>query len=93
MRTGGDNGNDTVRGDENGALWSRMYVDTELPWNVNFRVGRFGVDFEGDKGLVNDYTSLFGDFPHRRIPFAKSFGTVDERLLQAENCQRRQRRC
>ena len=85
MRTGGDNGNDTGRGDENGALWTRMYVDTELPWNVNFRVGRFGVDFEGDKGLVNDYTALFGDFRTDGFRFAKNFGTVDGTLVAGRN--------
>lgn len=88
MRTGRDhagNINTGVPGDNEGSHLSRVYVDTELPWTVNFRVGRFGVDFEGDNGLVKDYTSLFGDFRTDGFRFAKNFGTVDAVLAVGRN--------
>ena len=54
----------TGRGDISGAdtRWDRIFVDTKLPYDINFRVGRWLVDFEGDNGLYWEYDSnpIFG---------------------------------
>ena len=54
----------TGRGDISGAdtQWDRIFVDTKLPYDINFRVGRWLVDFEGDNGLYWEYDAnpIFG---------------------------------
>ncbi|MDY9922164.1 MAG: S-layer homology domain-containing protein [Synergistota bacterium] len=85
MRTGSDNSNDTGRGDLNGARWARMFLDTELPYSVAFRVGRFGVDFEDEKGLYIDNTALFGDLRADGFRFGKKFGSLDTTLVAGRN--------
>ena len=52
------------RGDISGAdtRWDRIFVDTKLPYNIDFRVGRWLIDFEGDNGLYWEYDAnpIFG---------------------------------
>jgi hypothetical protein len=87
MRVGGDSAgpNTDGRGDENGLRWSHLYVDTKLPYDVAFRVGRFAVDFEGDYGMYNDYDALFGDFRTDGFRFKKSWSMMDATLVVGRN--------
>ena len=62
-RTGGDSaGGPDGMGDLEHMRWSHLFINTVLPWDMNLRVGRFGVDFESDYGLYIDNDALFGDF-------------------------------
>lgn len=74
-RTGGDDAGDgDGRGDMQHGIWSHLFVDTMLPWDMNLRVGRFDVDFEGDYGLYIDNDALFGDFRTDGFRLSKSWG-------------------
>ena len=33
--------------------WDRLWVDTKLPWDIDFRFGRLHSDWEGDLGLYD----------------------------------------
>ncbi|WP_455611347.1 S-layer homology domain-containing protein [Cloacibacillus porcorum] len=61
--------------------WDRAYVDTKLPYDVNFRFGRFNFDWEGDLGLYDPYTvnndGTFGDWDVDGFQFAKTWGMFD----------------
>ncbi len=56
----------TGRGDVagNDTRWDRIYVDMKLPYDIDFRVGRWLQDFEGDMGLfwAYDANPLFGSY-------------------------------
>ena len=93
MRVGGDSagnynpaiGNYEGLGDEGGLRWSHIYVDTKLPYDIAFRVGRFAVDFEDDYGLYGDNDALFGDFRTDGFRFKKSWGMMDATLVVGRN--------
>ena len=87
MRVGGDfaGGATNGMGDENGLRWSHIYVDTKLPYDIAFRVGRFTVDFEGDYGMYTDNDALFGDFRTDGFRFKKSWGMMDATLVVGRN--------
>ena len=59
--SGAPEGNDG-RGDLQNMRWSHLYINTKLPYDVDFRVGRFTVDFEDDYGLYIDNDAVFGDY-------------------------------
>ena len=63
-RTGADDAGDDVngRGDLQHMMWSHLFLDTKLPYDIGFRVGRFTVDFEEEYGLYTDNDAVFGDF-------------------------------
>lgn len=77
-RAGGDDTGDSGdgRGDQDHMIWSHLYVDTKLPWDMELRVGRFDIDFEDDYGLYTDDTALFGDFRTDGFRLKKNFGSV-----------------
>ena len=87
MRVGGDSAGPLTNGmgDENGLRWSHMYVDTKLPYDIAFRVGRFAVDFEGDYGMYIDNDAIFGDFRTDGFRFKKSWGMMDGTLVVGRN--------
>lgn len=85
MRVGGDSAGLDGRGDQFGNRWSHLYVDTKLPYDVAFRVGRFAVDFEDDYGLYTDNDALFGDFRTDGFRFKKSWGMMDGTLIVGRN--------
>ena len=45
-----------------GGLWRRVYVDTKLPRDIGFRVGRFEINFEEDYELYYDDEPIFGHY-------------------------------
>ena len=63
---------------ERSFTWDRAYVDTKLPYDVNFRFGRFNFDWESDLGLYDPYTvnndATFGDWDVDGFQFAKTWG-------------------
>ncbi|MEG1604047.1 MAG: S-layer homology domain-containing protein, partial [Cloacibacillus sp.] len=56
--SGADNARDG-RGDLQNMRWSHLYINTKLPYDIDFRVGRFAVDFEDDYGLYIDNDAVF----------------------------------
>jgi hypothetical protein len=64
--------------------WEYFYVNTKLPYDIDFTVGLQPVDLEGDLGLYNDNDAYFGDIdPYQALKFAKSWGIVDFALVFA----------
>ena len=59
-------------------VWDRLYVDTKLPWDIDFRFGRFNFDWESDLGLYDPYTvnndATFGDWDLDGFQFVKHWG-------------------
>jgi len=87
-RTGGDSSGRQVRawGDINdGGRWSHIYVDTKLPYDIAFRVGRFTVDFEDDYGYYIDNDALFGDFRVDGFRFKKTWGMMTATAVVGRN--------
>ena len=64
-----------------------IYVDTLLPWDINFRVGRFVVDFEGDHGLYIDNEPIFGDIRVDGFQFAKTWNNFAAKAVIGRNTQ------
>ena len=85
MRVGGDSAGMDGLGDQAGNRWSHLYVDTKLPYDIAFRVGRFAVDFEDAYGLYTDNDALFGDFRTDGFQFKKSWGMMDATLVVGRN--------
>ena len=72
--------NTTFYGRLNGmnATWARFQITTMLPYDIQFRVGRFNVDWEGDLGFYNgmdiNNDATFGDFDTTGFQFQKTWG-------------------
>jgi hypothetical protein len=60
------NGQDTT--------WDRYFVNTKLPWDIEFRIGLFNFDWEGDQNLYIDDDATFGDITLKGVQFKKDFG-------------------
>ena len=58
--------------------FSRFYIDTKLPYDINFRVGKFNFDWEGDLGFYHggENDATFGDFDTNGFQFQKQWGIV-----------------
>ena len=85
-RTGSDSaGNSDGRGDLQHMRWSHLYVNTKLPYDIDFRVGRFGVDFEGDYGLYTDNDAIFGDFRTDGFRLTKKWNTFKATAIVGRN--------
>ena len=69
--------------------WDRAYVDTKLPYDVNFRFGRFNFDWESDLGLYDPYTvnndATFGDWDVDGFQLAKTWGNFDVTAIVGRN--------
>ena len=70
---------------EGDITWDRLYVDTKLPWDINFRFGRFNVDWEGDVVLYDPYTinndATYGDWNLDGFQLAKTWGNFNATLV------------
>ncbi len=62
-----------------------IYVDTLLPWDINFRVGRFFVDFEADHGLYVDNDAIFGDYRVDGFQLSKTWSSFSAKAVIARN--------
>ena len=77
----------TGRNDMAETRWDRIYVDMKLPYDVDFRVGRWLQDFEGDKGLywAYDANPMFGSYRMDGFRAAKSWGNFTGTAIVARN--------
>ena len=79
--------NTTFYGRLNGmnAQWARFQITTMLPYDIQFRVGRFNVDWEGDLGFYNgmdiNNDATFGDFDTQGFQFQKTWGMMTGTLV------------
>ncbi|MEG1912926.1 MAG: S-layer homology domain-containing protein [Cloacibacillus sp.] len=73
------------RGDIQNMRWSHLYVNTKLPYDIDFRVGRFAVDFEDDYGLYTDNDAIFGDFRTDGFRLAKTWGMFKATAVVGRN--------
>ena len=66
-------------------LIRNIYVDTMLPWDIQFRVGRFFLDFEADHGLYVDNDAIYGDYRVDGFQFTKNWGNFYARAVVGRN--------
>ena len=64
-----------------------IWVNTLLPWDVNFRVGRFLLDFEGDHELYIDNEPIFGDFRVDGFEFTKAWNNFAAKAVIGRNTE------
>ena len=62
-----------------------VYVDTMLPWEIGFRVGRFIMDFELDHGLYVDNDAIYGDYRLDGFQFTKNWGSFSAKAIVGRN--------
>ena len=62
-----------------------VYVDTVLPWEIGFRVGRFMMDFEADHGLYVDNDAIYGDYRLDGFQFTKNWGSFSAKAIIGRN--------
>ena len=67
---------------------THLYVDTKLPYDVDFRVGRFAVDFEGDYGFYDETDAFFSDYRVDGFQFKKAFGGLTATAIVGRNAGR-----
>ena len=69
------------------AKWARFQITTKLPYDINFRVGRFNIDWEDAHGFYNggENDATFGDFDVNGFQFEKKFGMVTATAVAARN--------
>lgn len=77
-------------GDLDNWFMDRFYVRMNLPWNIDFTVGRQYSDWEGDAGLYHSVMGdneggLWKDQKYDGFNFKKSFGMLDAELLIGRN--------
>ena len=62
-------------------VWDRLFVDTKLPWDIDFRFGRFNFDWEGDLSLYDPYTvnndAMYGDWNVDGFQLVKTWGNFN----------------
>lgn len=79
----------TGRGDVagNDTRWDRIYVDMKLPYDIDFRVGRWLQDFEGDMGLYWGYDAnpIFGSYRMDGFRAHKAWGNFNGTAIVARN--------
>jgi predicted porin len=65
--------------------WDRYFVNTKLPWDIDFRIGLFNFDWEGDAGLYTDDDATYGDVTAKGVQFYKDFGIFDATMIIARD--------
>ncbi|MCS7232778.1 MAG: S-layer homology domain-containing protein [Synergistetes bacterium] len=62
----------------------RAYADIALPWNINMTIGKWVLDWEGERGLYSDNDAILTDRVYAPIIyFNKKSGSVDIALYYA----------
>ena len=81
----GQSGRGDIWGDQ--THWDRIFVDMKLPYDVDFRVGRWLQDFEGDMGLywAYDANPLFGSYRMDGFRAHKAWGNFNGTAIVARN--------
>jgi hypothetical protein len=77
----------TGRNDMAETRWDRIYVDMKLPYDINFRVGRWLQDFEGNMGLywAYDANPMFGSYRMDGFRAHKAWGNFNVTGIVARN--------
>lgn len=77
----------TGRNDMAETRWDRIYVDMKLPYDVDFRVGRWLQDFESDQGLYWGYDAnpMFGSYRMDGFRAHKAWGNFNLTAIVARN--------
>jgi len=77
----------TGRNDNDQTRWDRIYVDMKLPYDVDFRVGRWLQDFEGDQNLYWGYDAnpMFGSYRMDGFRAHKAWGNFNGTAIVARN--------
>ena len=67
--------------------FDRIYVDMKLPYDIDFRVGRWLQDFEGDMGLYWGYDAnpIFGSYRMDGFRAHKAWGNFNGTAIVARN--------
>ena len=73
------------RGDIQNMRWSHLFVNTKLPYDIDFRVGRFAVDFEDDYGLYIDNDAIFGDYRTDGFRLSKKWNNFKATAIVSRN--------
>jgi len=63
------------RGEVTEASWNKVFVGTKLPYDVDFRFGRFQFDWEDDHGLYDDEDAAFGGWRTDGFELSKKWGS------------------
>ncbi len=63
-------------GDISEHMLTHFYVNTVLPWGIDARIGRFGIDFEEEYGMYTDNDAVFGHFRLDGFQLQKQFGAL-----------------
>ena len=87
-RTGANGSGNTAsggRGDIQNMRWSHLFVNTKLPYDIDFRVGRFAVDFEDDYGLYIDNDAIFGDYRTDGFRLSKKWNNFKATAIVSRN--------
>ena len=83
------NSNKSSSSDQGDFDWDRLWVDTKLPWDIDFRFGRFNFDWESDQGLYDPYTinndATFGDWDIDGFQLAKTWGMFKATAIVGRN--------
>lgn len=77
------------RGDQSPEL-DEIYVQTKLPYDIDFRVGRWLEDFERANGLYwsqYEMNSLYGSYRTDGFRFHKNFGSFDATAFIGRNAR------
>jgi hypothetical protein len=88
FRIGGEGTNyphDTGMGDDPYHSWAEFYGETVLPYDINFRFGRFTIDLEDDYGFYADDDALFGDYRVDGFRLQKAFGPLTATAILGRN--------
>ena len=73
------------RGEQYNMSWRKVFVQTKLPYDITFRVGRFQFDWEGDNGLYTDEDAAFGDWRVDGFSFKKTWNTFSGEAVIGRN--------
>ncbi len=62
------------------ATFERYWVETQLPWDITMKVGKFNIDWEDEVGLYTDNDAFAADHTGLGYLFTKSWGMADIQL-------------
>lgn len=81
-------GRGDLGGGDSSLQFNLAFVETKLPYDIDFRFGRWFEDFELWNGLYwanYEMNSLFGSYRMDGFRFHKTFGTLDVTAIAARN--------
>ncbi len=88
LRTGENEGEGWGRGDILNSKIRDIYVQTKLPWDLGFRVGRLLNDWEGDRDFYDEVDAIFTDFRYDGFELTKTWGGLKAQAFVGRNTNR-----